>query len=272
MKTNAIVRIIIYTLVILLLVGLLLTCLGVGAFMFNINSSSGTVNSGEGSVPAADVRNLEIEWAAGSVTVQAGDTDRITFTESGNFSEEYAMVYTLKNGTLTLEYAKSSLTIGFVSTPSKDLVITVPAGWDCDEMEIDGAALEVEISGIAAEILQLNGAAMELAFTGDVNELNVDGAACELNITCTNMPDLIEIDGASCELNLTVPDTQGMLIQTDGIALDFDSNVDFTRSNGNYLYGDGYCKVDVDGISCQLNIQFQHKDLLPTIPYSDEGC
>lgn len=266
MKTNAIIRIVIYSIVILLLVGLLLTCLGIGAFMLNFKSGTGEYNTGEGSVPALDIHNLDIEWAAGSVTIQAADTDKITFTESGNFTDDYAMVFKTKNGTLKLEYSKPSVSLGFVSTPSKDLTITVPENWVCDEIEIDGAALEVDISGITTETLQLNGAAMELSFTGDVKELNVDGAACELNIVSSGNPDVIEIDGASCELNLTVPKSCGMLIQADGIALDFDSDAEFTRSNGNYLYGDGGCKVDVDGISCQLNIHFGEIEPLPTIP------
>lgn len=273
MKTNAIIRIIIYSLVIILLVGLLLTCLGVGSFMFNVQTGGSEVNEGTGSVKAENIDDLQIDWAAGSVTIVTdNNTDAITFTETGDFSEKYAMVYTLKNGTLSLEYAKPSLAIGFISTPTKELVITVPSGWVCNELEIDGAALEVNISGIHISKLQLDGAAMKLNLEGSVQELDVDGAACKLNISCSGYPDLIEIDGASCELNLTIPENCGMLIQTDGIACDVDSNLELTHRNDGYLHGDGRCKVDVDGIACQLNIQFEPQELLPTIPYSDEGC
>lgn len=271
MKTNAIIRIIIYSLVILLLVGLLLTCLGIGTFMFNIHTG-GTFNEGTGSVNTDSVKNLEINWAAGSVTIVTdANADTISFTESGDFDDEKAMAYSVKDGTLTLDYSKPNFAIGLINTPSKDLLITVPTGWICDQIEINGAALKVDISGIHVSKLQLDGAAMELEFDGSLQELDVDGAACELNVS-TTYADLFEIDGAACELNLTISDNCGMLIQTDGIACDVESNVAFSMKNGEYLYQNGRCKVDIDGIGCQLNIQFEPDELLPTIPYNGEGC
>ena len=251
MRTNAIIRIVIYSLVILALVSLLLSGLGIGMFAFD----SGTVlTTGTGSVDAAGIRSLEIEWVSGSVTVRTGDTDSITFSESGNFKDSQAMVFEDQNGTLRLSYAKSVFGFRFGSLPSKDLVITVPEDWDCRTMEFDGAALEISIEGISVRELDLDGAAAQVYINGAVEMLNCDGAACEITWNCTERPREIDLDGADCRLELTLPKDCGFLVRMDGLSCDFDSDLDYTGDKGEYGYGDHYCRVDADGISCKVVI------------------
>lgn len=255
MKTSAIIRIVLYSLIIFLLSGILLTALGIGTFMFNVDSGS-SYNQGEGSVPAADVSSLSIDWAAGSVTIQTAETDQITFTESGNFDDEYAMAYKVKNGTLSLSYAKPKVAIGLVSTPSKDLVITVPENWNCQELELNGAALDVEVHGVSVRELSIDGAAFEVLFNGTLDQLSCDGAACQLQINCINRPQEIDLDGAACSLDLTIPDGCGFLVQVDGLSCDFDTDVNYQKNDDAYSYADQYCQIDVNGISCEITINY----------------
>lgn len=255
MKSNAIARIVIYSIVILLLVGLLVTCIAVGSFMIITDAGSNNLTSHETTVPASEVDNLSIEWAAGSVIIQTADTANITVTESGHYNEKYNMVCTQSGSTLKIQYAKSTLMVGFGSVPEKELVITVPENWNVKEIELDGAALNVDISGITVEELNLDGAAMKLSFNGQLSSMDVDGAACELHIVCGNEPDTIEIDGASCEIDLTLPAGCGFLVQMDGLGCSFDSNVDFTSKNGSYSYGDRHCTLNIDGLSCEVTVR-----------------
>lgn len=255
MKTNAIVRIVIYSLVILLLTGILLTCLGVGTFTFNIiNVGTKEMTTGGSSVDASQVSKLQLDWAAGSITIQTADTDEITFAESGNFSEEFAMVHSVKGGELHIQYSKPAVAIGFVSTPSKDLVITVPKDWLCQELELDGAALDVEINGVAIRDLDIDGASNTIDFSGAVETLDIDGASCEITLLCTDRPRKIDMDGASIQMDLTLPVGCGFLVQMDGLSCDFYSELDFTSNSGTYSYGDRYCQINADGMSCQINI------------------
>ena len=254
MKTNVITRIIVYSLLIVFLVGLLLTCLGVGAFMFNLGFGTDEYNTGSGTVSATDIRNLDIDWAAGSVTITTAETDHITFTESGNFSDDYAMIFNAKNGTLSVEYSKPSVWIGFGSTPSKDLTITVPEDWDCDSLEIDGAALNISITGLSVDTIELDGASMKLSFNGSFDKLDCDGASCKLNLVTSQKPHEIDIDGASCHVDVTLPYGCGFLAQMEGLGSDFDADVEYSRGNGSYSYGDRYCQINMDGLSCSLRI------------------
>lgn len=252
MKTNAILRIVIYSLVILLLLGLLLMGMGAGMFTFNIQLDYRT---GGSSVDAAGIRQLEIDWASGSILMQTADTDQITFTESGSFNDDQAMIYEVKNGTLSLKYSKPAIQIGFVSMPSKDLVITVPQDWSCRELELDGAALDLEIIGLTIGSLDIDGASNTIHFNGAVETVDIDGASCEITMVCADRPQSIDMDGASCQLELTLPADCGFQVQMDGLSCDFNSELNYTSDNGDYMYGDRYCKIDADGMSCEVSIR-----------------
>lgn len=256
MKTSAIIRIVLYTLVIIMLLGILLAGLGIETFMFHTNSG-GEMNTGSGSVDADGITSLNIDWAAGSITIQTGNVQQITFTESGQFEDRYAMVYEEKNGTLSLQYAKPPVSIGLNSTPSKDLIITVPKDWNCEELNLDGAALEINISGISVEELSINGAAFEISFNGALDRLSCDGAACQMEIVCTNRPQEIDLDGAACSLELTIPEDCGFLVQMDGLSCDFDADVEYASSKDSYAFGDKHCQIDVDGLSCEITIVYK---------------
>lgn len=255
MKTNAIVRIVIYSIVLLLLVALLLAGLGIGTFMFQYNGGSSNYITGEGTVVAEQIEKLQIDWAAGSINIVTADTDVITFTENGYGGENDRMAYTQNGSTLKISYSKPAIQIGFVSLPSKDLTITVPKDWECKELELDGASLDIRIDGLNVKEFDIDGASNTVSFTGSFHSLSCDGASCEMNMVCLSKPSKIDMDGAACSLTLTLPQDCGFLVEIDGLSCDFDSDFAYTSGNGSYSSGDGYCKIDADGISCEIDIR-----------------
>lgn len=85
MKGNAIARIIIYSILILVLVGILIAVLGASNyFTINFGGNGGTPVVGTLNLPASDVRDLEINWASGSITIIRGDVDEILVQEIAN--------------------------------------------------------------------------------------------------------------------------------------------------------------------------------------------
>lgn len=253
MKANAITRIVIYSIIILLLVGILCTCLGLGRLAFDFGLSNGTPVDGEGHVSAANVRDLEIDWVSGSVNIKATDTESIIFSETGG-NEKYTMTYELDGGTLRLSYAKAQVSIGFVSTPSKDLTVTVPKDWACEELEINTASVDVDITDLTVAELSLNGASNNLRFNGNIESLECDGASNDLELVCTNSPNEINIDGASCYLSLSLPYDCGFRAELEGLNCDFNCTADYKTSDGTHRYGNEDCKIDVDGVSCDVTV------------------
>lgn len=254
MKANAIARIVIYSLLILIFTSILLAGIGIGGLTFHISSGNGTVVENEASVSADGIKNLEINWASGSVKIETAETDRITFRETSSSDSKYRMTYQLSGNTLKLNYGTTGISISLISIPSKDLIITVPHGWICKKLEIDGASLSIDISGIIVDTMDLDGASNELEFSGSLAEADIDGASNSVTLICANRPSRIDLDGASCDLNLTIPKGCGFAVQMDGLSCDFHSDLNCTGSGGEYHYGDRYCKINADGISCDITV------------------
>ena len=254
MKTNAITRIVIYSIIILLVVSILFVCLRKESLtVFNFGTGDGKPVNGEASVIASDVDALEIDWASGSICIKVADTDTITFAESGG-DEEFPMTYNLNNGTLQLGYASGKIQIGITSIPNKDLTVTVPKNWNCEELEINAASVDVDISDLNVTELSINGAANNLRFNGSIDNLECDGASNDLELICVNGPSEISIDGASCSLDLELPQDCGFRAELNGVSCDFRSDLDYKRTDGIYRYANEHCKIDVDGVSCDVTI------------------
>ncbi len=255
MKSNAIVRIVIYSLVVLLLLGLMLAGIGIGTYVFHIGSGTGVTVQGTARVDAKTVSALEIDWVSGNVTIQTGDTDAIILEETGDFDESQSMTYSIKNGILRLSAYSSRFQIGFVSLPSKDLTVTVPKDWFCRDLELDGASMSVTIQDLSIETLDIDGASCDVTVNGAVEILECDGASCDIELICTDRPREIDLDGASCSMELTLPKDCGFELEMDGLDCKFRSDLDYTQRDDVYEYGDRYCQINADGLSCDVLIR-----------------
>lgn len=257
MKGNAIARIILYSILALILLGILCAFLLADFFKFSLSiGNSGTVVETEASVAAADVKCIEIDWAAGSISLNIADTDRITFTETAPENAKYKMTYDVSGDTLKLSYGNGDISIGFGnwSFPGKDLVITVPRDWVCEELEIDGAALTIGIHHLTVEKIDLDGASNNLEFVGSLKYADIDGASNHIRLECTNRPNSIDLDGVSCSLELILPENCGFWVQMSGLSCDFHSELAYTSDGGSYSYGDRQCQVNADGVSCDITV------------------
>lgn len=251
---SAVARIIIYFIVVLLSLTILVAFLGYDLFVFNDDAPQETVTNQQ-SFEADTIRHLEIEWAAGSITIVTADTDEIIVTEMGEFTQRYDMVCSTSDGILQIDYASSPAVIGIGSTPVKDLTVTVPEDWTCYSLELDAAAVEVNISGLLAENIELDGAAMEFAFDGSLRTLSCDGAACKIKVVTAGAPESINVDGAACVIDLTLPENCGFRVQMEGLACVFNSDRPFTGGAGSWTSGDEACHIRADGLACEITIR-----------------
>ncbi len=104
MRRNAIIRIIIYCILIVVLLGILLGGIGLQTYVWHFDTTHEVVSMGNGQVNASEVRKLNIEWASGDITIESGDTDTITLSESGAAPEDRKMAYYLEEGRLNSYY------------------------------------------------------------------------------------------------------------------------------------------------------------------------
>ena len=296
MKTNAIVRIVLFSLAILLLLSILGSALMARTFLINIKESGivdlvhdifsvgepGDIRiDGTGSrseFDASQIRDLKIEWITGAIIIQVGNTDTICVEESSVSDSKYQMVARRSGNRLTLKFCDDDF-LGWKSSTkidtdiSKDLVITVPKNWKCDNLEIDTASARVEIcdlqihevdfdgaSGLCVfenceiEELDIDTASGDVCFSGILNSLDFDAASANCIIDVTNIPRSIEMDGMSGNLELILPPDAGFICNLHTMSGSFESNFNYQIHDRAYVCGSGECKINVNGMSGDVTI------------------
>lgn len=254
MKRNAIARIIVYSLIVLALTSFLIAGILSNGFVFSLHSSSGTVVDYEARVDAAPIEEISINWVGGTVVIKAEDVDHIIFRETCPNPIKKQMTYRCADGVLELNHSQSTVSIGINHTQDKDLVVIVPLNWSCQELSIHGTGVSVTIADLSIGNLEIDGAGTALNFSGSIHQLEVNGAGCDIRLDCSDRPKNITLDGAGCVLSLTLPEHCGFQLEMDGLGCELDTSLSFRRQDGVYLSGDGYCKIEVNGIGCDIAI------------------
>lgn len=284
MKTNAIIRIVLFSLAILILLGILVAVVGFN--MYVVNGRVRFDNQERVEVPAeiinknvlsSEIQNLDIEWVAGSITIQKDEnvTD-IQITEMTPVDTKYQTICKQSGQTLKIQFCEETITFpsfGVNIDVSKDLVITVPAGWTCNKIDIDAAATEVEIHGLTINEFDFDGASGELTldncnidvldidtasgdveFTGTLKELEFDAASARFDGEFYECPNKLDLDAMSGDLTLVLPEYCGFDLKLDTMSGSFDSDFDFNTMGASYKSGDGACKIKVSAMSGDVSI------------------
>lgn len=235
-----------------------------------------------GSADPAAIREIKIDWISGSVTVEPGDVQEITFLESGNGIDKYKMVWKQSGDELVIQYSKDSSTAGFglhFGDGSKDLTVTVPRNWLCNsleldtasadltvrdviirEMEIDSASGTAKFENCTVSSLDVDTASGDVTFTGSLNELDFEAASASFTGVLENVPDQVKMDSMSGDLTLTLPEDAGFTVSLDAMSSDFSSDFPTVKKNKSYVCGDGHCKIDVSTMSGDVAILKQSAD------------
>lgn len=292
MKTNAIIRIIVWSIVIIVLVGLLCGFLFGFRVMHNIFLENGTPKLSEDSsgayvlpshtelrLTADEIRDLDIEWAAGTIVIQPGNVDEITITESDVSNEKYAMVWKQSGSKLTIQFCKDStidFNFGFTinNVLEKDLLITVPQDWECRSLEIDAASATLEVYDLtireveidtasgtcsfencAVDEIDLDTASGDITFTGTLNTLDCDAASASFTGILSNTPSRMTMDSMSGDLDITLPADAGFTADIDAMSSNFSSDFETSYKNGSHVCGDGRCRISVSAMSGDVIIR-----------------
>ena len=281
-KENVLLRVILYAMATLILLGILGVGLGIGTLTailddFNLldifDHFDGSYVTGDASFDPSDVRNIHIEWASGSITVLTGQVDKLSITEERPSSEKYEMAYHLVNGTLTVMYSPPNSLFGFKDIGNKHLTITVPENWVCYDLQMDVASADIKISNLSGTSFALNSASGratlencsfrnldvdtasgDIRYSGTIDSVSCSAASADLNLVLTNTPKNIDMDCASGNVNITLPSDTGFIIRMDSLSGRYYSEFPTTISGSDYIYGDGRCEIEMDSLSGDIKI------------------
>lgn len=227
---------------------------------------------------AGSIKNMEIEWAAGSIIVKPMDITEIRIAEEGANQSSDPMAWKVKNGTLAIQYSKNTdhdFGMGLLhGENSKNLTIQVPVGWTCNSLEIDAASASLEVQDLTiremefdgasgtcvfnnctVETLDVDTASGDIRYTGTLTQLDCDSASANILLELTNVPRSIDLDTASGDLLVVLPENAGFSVTMDTMSGEFVSDFTTTSRNGKYIAGDGRCQIEVDGMSGNVNIR-----------------
>ena len=300
MKTNAIIRIIIWSIVIVLLLGILVTVGMFGLYRYDVETVVNNVAVDRGelkleeelpaataiisledtfSMPADEINEIEINWAAGSILIMPYDVEDIEISESDVSDPKYVMECYQKGKKLIINFSdENRYNFGFGITIndnlSKDLTILVPRDWELDTLEIDAASAKLEVcdmtiqdveidtaSGVCefencnVDTIDIDTASGDVKFVGSLNILDCDAASANIVAILSNTPSRMDLDSMSGDLDITLPEDCGFTVSNEGLSSDFSSDFPTTQKNGNHVYGDGSCRIDVDAMSGDVTIR-----------------
>lgn len=306
MKTNAIIRIILFSIGIIVLLGML--GVGLGATIYTAKSveemdpievhQTPDQTTSETTLYTADpllIQNIEIDWAAGSITIlPSADISEIRISESQPKDNQYKMVCRQSGNSLSIQFCKDSVhfpSFGINGNLNKDLLILVPTDWICQGLEIDAASADVKLSDLTIHKLdfdsasgecemvncnvgnlELDAASGDVSFTGCLDVLDFSGASADCTMVLTNCPRSIDLDGVSGKLDLTLPSDCGFTLNTGGISCDFTTDFETTKHNGTHYHGDGSCRIEVEALSGRVCIRdggYKHHSTEADCPDTD---
>lgn len=281
MKGKLIAQIIIYSIILLVLVSLLTGVLAFDAFHFRTSSKTETVyvdTDIPASFDASVYDSLEINWAAGDITIQPDNVQTIQITEFGG---KEPMQILVSGHTVTVNFMESKTKISSLkNVKSKDLTILVPKDWECSQLEISAASTAVDVSDLtirkaivetasgdicfnscAAEILKMDSASGDLDFIGCLKETEINGVSADVNLVLDNIPDKIEMNSVSGALDLTLPYDAGFTLKSDTLSKHLNCDFAVENRDGRIVCGDGHCRIELSGLSGQMGI---HKGSSPS--------
>lgn len=104
--------------------------------------------SGKESFSPDEVKRIDLSWIAGSVKMEQGPGKTITFAETASreLTDGEKLRWKLENGTLTLRYCAN----GQRNVPEKDLVLSVPADWNAEWIDVSATSADLELRGLKA--------------------------------------------------------------------------------------------------------------------------
>ena len=220
MKNNAIVRIVIWSIVLVALVGIM----ALGLFPWLIQDAFFAADSSEKTLipvrredstaqseaptplekmytfPADEISELEIEWVAGNITIYPTDRTEITISEAGVSQEKYKMTWTNRNGQLKIAFCDDSIFSGIGTgihgDLTKDLYIYVPHGWVCSSLELEVASADLKMRNMTVHELDIDGASGTCDIRDcSIRTMDIDTASGD--VTFSGSLDALDFDAAS---------------------------------------------------------------------------
>ena len=272
MKKTAIIQIVIWSVVLVLLLGVLAAYLlggfqGWAPFHFSINSGFHYQDASSYSIGSCTINeavsDLNIRWINGSVTIDRYDGKEISVTEERNLQEDDQLRWHLQDGVLTIQPRKAFWFLRFHSFPEKNLVIRIPADWSTlNKVSIDVTSSTVDLAKLGITQLDIDGVSGTVTLSDlQTQEMKIDtvSGGVLLNNVAGNSLKIDEVSG-----EVTCRDTKLSSLDCDTVS----GSTSFSGSleNLNYNAISGNVKIECDQQLRQIHTDTVSGSLAVTMP------
>lgn len=275
MRKSAIVRIVIWSVVALVLTGILIS-----ALVFKKNPDAPIISNdykydneneysvGTTELPATAFTSVRVDWISGSIYLHAYDGDKVKVEETSNddIEEKYQLRWLVKDNTLYIRPCKSMSSWNLADEiPTKDLFIYIPNDLAVimDEVEIDNSSACMSISGITADEFDIASVSGDIWFEKcNANEMKIENVSGYVNLTETNA-DIFDIENVSGNVeimgivnSLSADSVSGEVLLCTNQA---PQSADISTVSGDIIFqlleSEGFC-IDFDSVSGKVTSEF----------------
>lgn len=209
------------------------------------------------SVEGVDLRELDIGWAAGSVTVRIDESvDRPVFEEDAGENDTDKLCWKLsESGKLQIRFAHHSSIFILKTFAKKNLVVRLPASLELSTLRINTLAASGEVSGLTVGTLKIDSASGATTVTDCriTADCSVDQASGKTNLSSLEIGGALKIDSASGSIDadgirahrIKVGVASGSIAFANSECVDLDTD----SASGSLLYCGSFETANCDSAS-----------------------
>lgn len=201
-------------------------------------------------VAASGIHDIEIEWLAGLVDIQTGDSETISFREdaSQELTAATQLVYGVKDGKLRISFWRKWQPAQ--GSCAKRLTLYIPSGL-LDGLEISSVSSSVVFMEAAARSIEVETTSGDVSGSAAFQELDIETTSGNVDLLLNQSAREMDIETVSGDITLLLDGDFTLEFDTASGALDADGFAP-SRRDGKYISGNGTCKIEVTSISGDL--------------------
>ena len=255
MKASAITRIIIWSLIALLLTGVLIAgIVSRGIFSFSFGRS-GNYTYGGASVAASQIDEVEVDWVSGDITITESKDDTISFSETSTKSlkENEQLGYRIEGRTLVI--VQTTQDYWFGNAPSKDLQLALPSMLYA--LTLEAVSADVTMTGdFSLHELDMETVSGRIEINKlSCSEISMESVSGRMDLTIgQTAPKQIAVSAVSANVTLHWPEEEGFTAEMEAVSGNIGCEFSTISHDDSIVYGNGACWIECESVSGDLDI------------------
>ena len=195
MNREKIIKIAMVVCVTVLLCAVIITSTGMFESFGGGYADAELYTSGDAEI-TGEIRNLDISWTAGKVTVVYGQSGKASVAEEAKraLSDGEKLQWRLDGNTLRVQFAKPGIRWNM---PEKELTVTLPRGAVLERAEIHTTSGEIEIPEMAADVLILDSTSGDIRAAAEVKNAEINATSGDQEIRLAGEAEIVRLNSTS---------------------------------------------------------------------------